>query len=123
MYRFQRTWSITHGVKKEKKRERDCIAFSVPGLLPTGSGTTETESKVLSTENLHPSKVPSFKPAVGQNIAVHASPTAMDPAFIISASSVLSTSFFPESSSVIKWRATGTVNWIFTCNLMTCVSP
>ena len=36
LYRFQHTWSITHGVKKEKKRERDCIAFSIPGLLPTG---------------------------------------------------------------------------------------
>lgn len=37
----------------------------------------------------------SLKPMVGQNIASHASSTAMNPAFLISAFVVHSTSFFP----------------------------
>ena len=37
--------------------------------------------KVRSAENPAPSKNASFKPEVGQNIALHASPTARNSAF------------------------------------------
>ena len=50
---------------------------------------------------------------VGQNIAMHASPTARHSTFLMCAFPVHSTLFFPSSLPVIKQSVTWTVNYGF----------
>ena len=47
--------------------------------------TTEAEVKGPSAEDPEVSKVSSLKPGVGQNIALHASPTVREAAFLTTA--------------------------------------
>ena len=57
-------------------------------------GTAHADAKVLSAENSHCQRYAVLEiPAVGQIIAVYASPRALSPACLISAFSVRSTSF------------------------------
>ena len=62
-------------------------------------GTADAEIKVPSVENSELPKVLPLKPGVGQNIAMHASSTAMN-FFLISTFPVHSTSFFSGLSLV-----------------------
>ena len=63
-------------------------------LLSQRWGTADAEIKALSAEHPKLSNVPALKPEVGQNITFHASPTAWNSTFLISAFLVHSTSFF-----------------------------
>ena len=57
--------------------------------------TTEAEANAPSAENLEISKVLSFKPGVGQNIAFHArNSTFLMPADIIHSASFIKSSLF-----------------------------
>ena len=56
-----------------------------------GEGIADKKIRALSSENTQLSTVLSFKPGVGQNIALHALPAARNFAFLVSAFSVYST--------------------------------
>lgn len=68
---------ITVGFKsKRSKLVRDRFSQSSPQR-----GTADSEIKAPSAENQELAKVHSFKPGVDQNIALHASPAAKNPAY------------------------------------------
>ena len=73
------------------------LSFSlVPFLFPLQWRTADAEIEVPSAENPKPSRVLSFKIGVGHEIVLHASFTARDSPFLISAFSAHSPSFSPN---------------------------
>ena len=75
-----------------------------------GQVVANSEMKVPSPGNPELSKVFTFKAGMGENVALHASPTAKKSVSLISDFSIHST-FFPSRSSLnIKWHVASTVN-------------
>ena len=74
--------------------------------LAVGYWTFELEPRLHRTQSYQ--VFLSVKPVVGQNIALHASATARNHPFLISASMVLLTSFL-QFFFKMKWRVLGTV--------------
>ena len=101
-----------------------CVARRSP-VQPGAGGTANTHTTAPSTENPKLPEVLSSKPAVRQNIFLHASPTAKN---ICRCDFCRPGSFsfilFPKSSSnVIDARSWITVNKTFPHDVIKCTSP